>query len=265
MTDSGGGLIPRIDAGLPNRLTFAEVRRTLFRTKEGFFLFFGSLFGGIPAVIAVVMLVVAAKEARLIREGEVATGRVVARHISSSSKSTSYRVFYEFVATDGRTYGGDFSADRQEYYSLEEGSRLEIRYARQDPFDSAVVGHHAVPIQWVLPFLGIFIVTGSVFFVIGARGLRRRLRVLGKGLQVWGKNLGIREDPSMKVNNQPCRLLEFEYVDLTGRTLVGRSAYLSEKTIARLEGLDTVPIVYLADSPEDADLDLDRLEPRPLQ
>jgi hypothetical protein len=53
--------------------------------------------------------------------------------------------------------------------------------------------------------------------------------------------------------------LEFEYVDFTGRTHVCRSAYLDEKTIRRLEGLETVPVVYLPDRPAEADLDLERL------
>jgi hypothetical protein len=78
---------------------------------------------------------------------------------------------------------------------------------------------------------------------------------------VWGKSLGIREDPSMRVNNRPCRVLEFEFVDLAGRTHVCRSAYLDAKTILRLDGLETVPVVYLPDHPERADLDLDRLQP----
>jgi hypothetical protein len=63
----------------------------------------------------------------------------------------------------------------------------------------------------------------------------------------------------MKVNDRPCRVLEFEYIDLQGRAHVCRSSYLSEKLIARLEGLATVPVVYLPERSDEADLDLDRL------
>jgi hypothetical protein len=174
---------PRIDGAFDNRLTFAEVRRSLFRTKDGFLLFFGTFFGGIPLVIAV----------------------------------SSVAAALALPAGDGP------------------------------------------PLWAVLPFLSLFIVIGGSLFVVGLRGLRRRLKVLGAGLQVWGKNLGVREDASMRVNERPCRLLAFEYVDFRGQTHVGRSSYLSDETIARLEGLETVPIVYLAERPGDADLDLDRL------
>jgi hypothetical protein len=259
MTTAGPEPGFRIVGSLDNRLTFAEVRRALFRTTEGFFLLFGTVFGGIPLLIAAALVFGAVREARLLREGEPAMGKVIAKRVSSDSDSTSYRVFYEYVAADGRTYGGDFYADRREYYSLNEGDRLSIRYSAKDPFDAVVVGHRGIPLVWVLPFLSLFIVVGGALFFVGARRLRRRLRVYGSGLPAWGKNLGIRDDPSMRVNGRACQVLEFEYVDLTGHTRVCRSSYLSAKTISRLEGLGTVPVVYLPDRADEADLDLDRL------
>jgi hypothetical protein len=179
--------LPRIDGAFDNRLTLAEVRRALFRTKDGFLLFFGMFFGGIPLGMAVLIVAMALGWPQPQRNGE------------------------------------------------------------------------AVPIGWVLPFLSVFIAVGGSLAFVGIRGLRRRLKILRAGLQVWGKNLGVREDPSMTVNDRPCRLVAFEYVDFTGQTHVGQSSYLSDETIARLEGLETVPVVYLAQRPEDADLDLDRL------
>jgi hypothetical protein len=246
--------------GAGNRLTFAEVRRALFRTTEGFFIFFGLFFGGIPAVIGAVFAVMTVKEAALERQGRPATATIVAKHVSSDDDGTSFRVYYEYVAANGRTYGGDYSSDRRDYYSKEKGDRIEIRYSSEDPLESVVVGRRSIPTFWVLPLLSIFIIIGGAFLVVGVRKLRRRLQIYGSGLQVWGKNLGIREDPSMRVNDRPCRVLEFEYVDFMGQTHVCRSAYLDQRTIARLEGKDPVPVVYLADRPEAADLDLDRLQ-----
>jgi hypothetical protein len=260
MPDAGRSQVPIAYGGAGNRLTFAEVRRALFRTTEGFFIFFGVFFGGIPAVMGAVLAVVTVKEVALERQGRPATATIVSKQISSHDDGTSYRVYYEYVAANGRTYGGDYSSDRRDYYSREKGDRFEIRYSREDPFESVVVGRRSIPIFFVFPFLSIFIIVGGALLVVGVRKLRRRLQIYGSGLEVWGKSLGIREDPSMRVNGRPCRVLEFEYVDFMGQTHVGRSAYLDQKTIARLEGKDPVPIVYLADRPEAADLDLDRLQ-----
>jgi hypothetical protein len=245
MTSPGGPYTPHSTSeAFGNRLTLAEVRRALFRTTEGFFLLFGTLFGGIPLVIASVFTVVAARDAQLRREGEAAVGTVVAKHVSSDSDSTSYRVYYEFVAADGRTYGSDFSAGKREYYALNKGDRLDVRYSAADPFKVTVVDHGGIPLVWVLPFLSIFVVVGGTFFVLGGRRLKRRIKLYASGLQIWGKALGIREDDSMRVNDQPCRVLEFEYIDLMGRVHTCRSAFLSGKTIAALEGRATVPVVY---------------------
>ncbi len=260
MSDPGRPLIPAAYGGADNRLTFAEVRRALFRTTEGFFIFFGAFFGGIPAVMAVVFGVVLVNEATLERHGLPATARVVAKSVSSDSDSTSYRVHYEFEAADGQTYGGEYSSDQRDYYSRQKGDLIQIRYAAQDPLRSVVVGRRGIPPLLVFPFLSIFILIGGALFVTGVRKLKQRLRVYGSGLQVWGKNLGIEDDPSMTVNGRPCRVLKFEYVDFTGQTRVGTSAYLDQKTIDRLTGVDPVPVVYLADRLEAADLDLDRLQ-----
>ncbi len=250
---------PRPIGSLDNRLSFAEVRRALFRTTEGFFLFFGMFFGGIPLVIASVFVAGAVRDARLLHEGQPAVGKVVAKHIHSDDDGTSYRIYYEYVTSEGRTFGDSFSASSREYYSLREGDALAVRYEASNPLRSAVVDHGGVPLRWVLPFLSLFILVGGALFVVGARRLRRRLRVYRSGLPAWGKNLGIREDPSMRVNGRPCRVLEFEYVDLQGATRVCRSSYLSADMIARLENLDPVPVVYVPDRPDEADLDLDRL------
>jgi len=243
-----------------NRLTAREVRTAFFRTKHGFFLLFGAAFGGIPAIIAVLMSISAARHSALLREGAPARAVVVAKEISSSDDSTSYYIYYEFAAADGKTYGGHYSTDNRDYYSKEKGDRFDVRYSREDPFDVAVVGHSPIPIKFVIPFLSIFILVGGTLFVIGARGMWRQFQVFGRGEPVWGKSLGVQSDSSMLVNGRPCRYLEFQYVDAQGFTHRGRSSYLSEKMEALLEGRDTVPVVYSPDNPDQADLDLDRLQ-----
>ena len=247
------------DFGNGNRLTLREVRWAFFRTKEGFFILFGSLFGGIPTVIAVVLLVTAVHERGLLQDGAPATATIMAKRISSDSDSTTYRLFYEFVAADGRTYGGDYSVDNREFYSKNQGDRFEIRYSRENPFNVAVVGHQAVPMGFIFPFLSIFMIIGGAFLFFGIRGILRHLRVYKSGLEIWGKNLGIQEDPSMKVNGRACRVLEFEFTDMMGQLHRCRSSYLNEKLISRLEAMAAVPIVYLQDRPDEADLNLDRL------
>jgi hypothetical protein len=245
--------------GGDNRLTGAEVRRALFRTKDGFFLLFGLLFGGIPTVIAVVFGTIAVREARLEESGRHATATVVGKRVISGKNSSTYRIDYEYAGPDGHAYPGSYSTSHADYASRRNGDPVDVAFAPDEPSRSIALGHRSVPIQWVLPFLGVFVAVGGVFLAIGGRGLNRRLRLYGKGIEVWGKSLGVREDPSMRVNNRPCKVLEFEYVDLSGQTHVCRSAYLDEKTIRRLEGLETVPVVYVPDRPDDADLNLDQL------
>ena len=258
MMRDGRGWIPPGFGG-DNRLTRAEVRRALFRTKDGFFLLFGLLFGGIPTVMAVVFGTIAVREARLEESGRHAMATVVNKRVISGKNSSTYRVYYEYAGLDGHAYQGSYSTSRQDYAARGTGDPVDVVFAPDDPSRSLATGHRSVPVQWVLPFLGIFVVVGGVFLAIGGRGLRRRLMLYGKGIEVWGKSHGVREDPSMRVNNRPCRVLEFEYVDLSGQTHVCRSAYLDDKTIQRLEGLETVPVVYMPDRPDDADLNLDQL------
>jgi hypothetical protein len=246
--------------GSGNRLTFGEVRRAFLRTKEGFFVLFGTIFAGIPLVIGVVFCTIMLHEASLLRNGTPATATIIAKRVSSGDKSTTYRLYYEFTAADGKTYGNDYSVDRKEYYSAEEGGHVEIRYAAADPFDSAVVGRQSDFSWLVFLFLSVFVIVGGTFLFFGIRGLRRRLKLYASGLTTWGKNLGIQTDYSMKVNGRPCRVLEFEYTDMTGQKHVCRSAYLSDKMIQRLEGLESVPVVYLPERPEAADLDIEALE-----
>jgi hypothetical protein len=199
-------------------------------------------------------------EAKLLREGTPATALIVAKHVSIGDKSTSYRIYYEFTAADGKKYGDNYSADREEYYGTEEGGHLEVRYAADDPFDSMVVGRGNDFSWWVFLFLSVFVLVGGTFLFFGIRGLRRRLQLYGTGLTAWGRNLGIQTDYSMKVNGRPVRVLEFEYADLTGQKHVCRSSYLSDKWIERLEKVESIPVVYMPDRPEAADLDLDALE-----
>jgi hypothetical protein len=259
MTRNAENMRPQEFSGSGNRLTFSEVRRAFFRTKEGFFVLFGTIFAGIPLVIGGVFCTIMLHEAKLLREGTPATATIVAKRVSSGDKSTTYRIYYEFKAADGKKYGDDYSTDRKEYYAAEEGGHLEVRYAADDPFDSVVVGKGSDFFWWVFLFLAVFILVGGTFLFFGIRGLRRRLKLYGAGLTAWGKNLGIQTDYSMKVNGRPCRVLEFEYTDMMGQKHVCRSAYLSDKTIKRLEGMESVPVVYLPDRPEAADLDLDAL------
>ncbi|MEW6365570.1 MAG: DUF3592 domain-containing protein [Acidobacteriota bacterium] len=246
-----------------NRLTFREVRAALFRTKHGFFLLFGALFGGIPTVISVFFAIGMLNERAILRDGHPATATVKGKHISSDSDSTSYYVVYEFRAANGRTYGGQRSADNRTYYATDEGSRFTLYYSPEDPFDIAIPGHPAMP-WWVLLFLSLFMVVGGTLAYFGVRGLRSKLRTFGSGLQATAKNLGVREDPSMRVNNRPCRSIEFSFNDFQGRSYTCRSSFLSDKMLASIEGMEEVPIVYLPDRPEEADLDLDRLAERGL-
>lgn len=241
-----------------NRLTGREIRAALFRTKDGFFLLFGSLFGGIPLIVGVAMFVSMQREADLLENGRHATASVVSKHISSDNDSTSYYIVYEFVAADGKSYGGQKSVNNREYYGMEKGAQFEIRYAADDPFRVAIPGITGIP-KWVFALLSIFVIVGGTFLFFGLRGLSRRLRTYGSGLAVWGKNRGIQADPSMKVNGRPCRYLEFEYTDMTGQTFTCRSGYLSQEMISKIEAMETVPVVYLPDHPAEADLDLDRL------
>ncbi|RPI78732.1 MAG: DUF3592 domain-containing protein [Desulfobacteraceae bacterium] len=259
MTRKPENMRPYEFSGTGNRLTFGEVRRAFFRTKEGFFVIFGLFFGGIPLIIGGVFLSIVLHEAKLLREGMPAQATIVGKHVSSSDKSTTYRIYYEFTAADGKKYGDDYSTDRKEYYTAEEGGHLEVRYAKDAPFDSAVAGRGSDFSWWVFLFLSVFVAIGGTFLFFGIRGLHRRLRLYGKGLTAWGKNLGIQTDYSMKVNGRPCRVLEFEYTDWTGQKHVCRSAYLSDKTIKHLESMQSVPVVYLPDRPEAADLDLEAL------
>jgi len=259
MTRNPENMRPQGFNGSGNRLTFAEMRRAFFRTKEGFFVLFGTFFAGIPLLIGSVFLIALMHDTRLARDGTPVTATIVAKRVSSSSKSTSYRIYYEFTAADGKKYGDDYSADRKEYYAAEEGGHLDVRYAPRDPFDSVVAGRPDEFSWLIFLFLSVFILVGGVFFFFGMRGLRRRLKLYGAGLTAWGKNLGIQSDYSMKVNGRPCRVLEFEYTDMMGQKHVCRSSYLSEKWIERLEKVESVPVVYLPERPEAADLDLDAL------
>jgi hypothetical protein len=116
---------------------------------------------------------------------------------------------------------------------------------------------------WLL-FIALFIAVGGASFVFGVRGLRRKLKLFGKGIATLGKNLGIRFDHTMQVNNEPSRYLQFEFIDFQGNTHNGNSSYLNEKQIQLLQNMINVPIVYLPDAPDTADLDFERIEERQL-
>jgi hypothetical protein len=81
-------------------------------------------------------------------------------------------------------------------------------------------------------------------------------------MTAFGKNLGVQYDYSMEVNHRPCRYLQFEYDDFRGQRHSGKSSYLSEKQIARLQNVTEVPVIYLPDAPDTADLDFERIEDR---
>jgi len=84
--------------------------------------------------------------------------------------------------------------------------------------------------------------------------------LFGKGMATLGKNLGIQFDYSMQVNNQPCPYLQFEFVDFQSNKHDCRSSYLNEKQIQQLRDKAAVPIVYLQDTPDTADLDFEKIE-----
>lgn len=241
-----------------NRLTGKEIIAAMFKTLHGFLLFFGALFAGIPLIIAIAFGTVAWREHKVLNEGRHATATIVAKNIDSDSDSTSYYLVYEFVAADGKKYGGRKGVASRYYYSVEQGGSLEIRYDPADPFSVAVPGMSTTPI-WVLGFLSIFLVVGGVIFTIGFRGVRKKLALYGSGMQAWGTPRGIREDPSVRVNNRPCQYLEFEFTDYQGQMHVCKSCFVNDSMIAKLEQMQTVPVVYLPERPDEADLDLDRM------
>jgi hypothetical protein len=106
-----------------------------------------------------------------------------------------------------------------------------------------------------------FVAIGGVLIVFGLRGLRRKLKLLfGKGMATLGKNLGIQFDYSTQVNNQPCPYLQFEFVDLQGNKHNCRNSYRNEKQIQLLKDKIEVPIVYLPDIPDAADLDFEKID-----
>jgi hypothetical protein len=252
--------------GTDNHLTLREFKIALFGTKHGFLLLFGLFFGGVSAAFGIHYGIKSFDEHRILQSGSPTMASIVEKRMRSDSGEHgmhySYYMTYEFRTADRHPYRNEISVSGQTYNETNEGDRISIYYDPKDPSKIAVPGETTNP--WLLPLLALFTAIGGTAFVAGVRGVRRKLKLFGRGMATLGKNLGIRFDYSMQVNNEPSTYLQFEYVDFQGAKRECRSSYLNEKQSRLLKDMSEVPVVYLPEAPDSADLDFDKIEEKRL-
>ncbi|HXG05078.1 MAG TPA: DUF3592 domain-containing protein, partial [Candidatus Binatia bacterium] len=214
-------------------------------------------FGGLFAVVGVVLAVTGVQEAR--REqayrtyGEpiaaVVADKTIRRASREGDTSTRYEIRYRFRAADGRFAEGVESVSVETWESLEPGSPFRVTYL-PGAETSRAEGADALASALVMTALGTaFAVIGGA--VLGTTGavLWREHRLLRRGRKATGTILAI-EPSHVAVNRARQWRLRYRYHDHFGRAHDGSSGLIAPEAAHALAVGDTVSIRFDPERPE---------------
>jgi hypothetical protein len=193
--------------------------------------FFWLVFGGIWAIVGIVLFIVGGAAFLADRDFEAGArqteGIVLTKDFvpADSDSSTQYRIRYRFTSDQGTPVEGSSDVSVERWEALEERGPVAIEYLPGDPGRSRLVGATDT-LSWLFLLLGLIFGPIGIFLVArSVRGLLFERRLRRDGVPALATVSGI-EATSITINRSQQFRIRYRFTDPTGRTHEGRSGYV---------------------------------------